>query len=114
MPPSRARSRAVRASWLLAAAVAGLVALVEGPHIVEWLSPARSAKPPDEALLRAEALRDQAFAALALGGREGAREKLDEARSLDPAGESDPRVQEARTALAAPEAPAPSGAGKGR
>jgi hypothetical protein len=108
--PGRSRVLARGASWILAAAVAALVAATEGPRIVATLRP-----PPPEshdnalhdtnALQRAAALRDQAFAAVAVGQRAGVRQKLDEARALDPAGDSDPPVQEARRALDGPGAP---------
>jgi hypothetical protein len=48
---------------------------------------------------QAKWLRTDALAACAVGDYVKCRAKLDEARGLDPAGESDPKVVEARRAI---------------
>jgi hypothetical protein len=76
--------------WLVAASLAGYGALqlgggVGAPH-----------PPETEAQLRARSLREEAFAACDEGKAGACREKLDEARALDPQGEKAGEVTAAR------------------
>jgi hypothetical protein len=109
VPIARAR-RWQRAAWLSAAAAAvllvGALGVIEGPAVVAWLrgttepilpdnEPPRP-QSPRELAERARDEADQACAARLLGT---CRDKLDEARRLDPAGEAEERVQRLREVL---------------
>jgi hypothetical protein len=101
-PPSRTRWIA----WLAAAAIgAAVVVLVAKRQEVIALfhrepAPPRPLQKPEDIILvrqeRANALRREAFAACDQASWTLCEVRLDEARSLDPKGEEDPRVQEAR------------------
>jgi hypothetical protein len=103
----RAPRRVPYATWAIAAVLGGLVLtlLVERREVMAWLDgePAKIEPdrwgPPREPTPRehAEALRKEAETScqLELWGR--CSTKLDEAMKLDPAGESQPRVQALRT-----------------
>jgi hypothetical protein len=121
-PATRTRKPMSRAAWAAAAvAAAGAAALVatEGGAIVTALrgnphdiGPDRPgpAPPPEQYASR---LRDEAIASCHAGDLETCRAKLDEAKALDPAGETDPRVVQARETLTAAPVPwAPSSADK--
>jgi hypothetical protein len=102
--------RRLRPVWLLAAVLGAMllvfaimnravvVALFRGDEIRpddEWLP----WKPSPTPLQRAVALRDTAFAACAAAEWKTCRDKLDEARRLDPAGDDAPAVVAARKAI---------------
>lgn len=104
LPAARRPSRLV---WLMAAGfalLAGAVAATQGPAVVAWLKggppePIRPANEPPRPLSPheiAEKARDAAEKACAeeLWGR--CIDRLDEAREIDPAGESEERVQKLR------------------
>jgi hypothetical protein len=96
------------AVWLVAAAIgAGIVAfVVERPVVVAWfhhgtepIGPDPDWRPLPTPEERAAALRKEAFTACGDDYWALCESKLDEAQKLDPGGESDTRVQEARTAV---------------
>jgi hypothetical protein len=109
-----ARKRTFRIAMLAAAMFALVVAVmaIKGPAIVEALFKhgterigpdndwqlLRPSPPPQ---MRAENLRDEAVAACDGWLWVRCRNKLDEAQKLDPAGESEPRVQAARQQIEA-------------
>jgi hypothetical protein len=108
--PKKAVPRAVWVAGALVAAAAAAVVVVEtreppkpGPDAI---GPDRPAPPPTPAE-QATRLRDEAVLACEFLDYAACARKLDEARALDPAGESEPRVIEARKQLAHP-APPPS------
>jgi hypothetical protein len=111
-PPSSARTRRSRtaliAGGVLAAAAAAVVAvgIQQARRGPEAISPEPSSQ-PDSPAKRAGRLRDEAFQACQARDWDTCGAKLDSARDLDPAGESDPRVVAARTLLANPTAPPP-------
>lgn len=105
-PSARRRTRwdAFLAAAAIAAALIAVFAMA-GPAIVAWfrgerIGPDRDTVPrrelPPE--LRAAQLRDEGFKACAAMQWVSCVAKLDEAKQLDPAGDSDPRVQEWRSA----------------
>jgi hypothetical protein len=96
------------AVWLVAAAIgAGIVAfVVERPVVVAWfhhgtepIGPDPDWRPLPTPQERASAIRKEAFDACGEYYWALCESKLDEAQKLDPGGESDTRVQEARTAV---------------
>jgi len=96
------------AVWLVAAAIgAGVVALVvERPAVVAWfhhgtepIGPDPDWRPLPTPQEHASALRKEAFDACGEYYWALCESKLDEAQKLDPGGESDTRVQEARAAV---------------
>jgi hypothetical protein len=112
-PPVKARMavRRLRAVWLAAAMLAALLlvlALMNGAAIVAAFKgdtirpdddphPWKSAPTREE---RATSVREQALAACDEARWTACAAKLDEARAMDPAGESAPRVAAARKAMA--------------
>jgi hypothetical protein len=109
--PATRTVRRLRPVWLVAAALgavllvfavgnrAALVAVLKGEEIRpddEWL-PWKPAPTPEE---RAASARATAFAACDRAQWTTCQAKLDEARAIDPAGETAPRVVAARRALA--------------
>lgn len=134
VPPTRVRQRVSRMRrwmkerWLAElAAVAALCALaillwklLRKPDEVpearpEQPVPSPSAVPPEPSVLeRARAMRDEAFRKCDQADYRGCLEGLDEALRLDPAGDTEPRVVEARDrankALQTPPLPTPSAA----
>jgi hypothetical protein len=84
--------------WLAAAAVGGLV--IGG---LVSMCESHVAKPPPDSQTASQAralrLRDEAYETCARGQWAACLGKLDGARELDPAGESDPRVTAARAAI---------------
>jgi hypothetical protein len=97
-----------RRTWsiLVAATLAVLLLLMawRGREVVAFLRGEPDTIEPDRwgprkeptPVERAAQLREQALAACAQSAWEACRQKLDEARGLDPAGEADPRVKKAR------------------
>jgi hypothetical protein len=109
--PNTTTARVRRTMWLAAAALGALLsvfalrnraaieAALEGEPIKpddEWL-PWKPTPTPNE---RAAPIRQQAFAACGAALWSTCEAKLDEARQIDPAGESAPPVVAARTAIA--------------
>ncbi|HEX3345126.1 MAG TPA: hypothetical protein VHS09_11170 [Polyangiaceae bacterium] len=103
---------AARVAWVAgavvaAAAAAGVAAevgrAVGGPLAI-GPEPSSSADTPRE---RAARLREEALAACGAGELGACATKLDDAKRLDPAGESEPRVVAARAAIATAPAPSP-------
>jgi hypothetical protein len=87
-------------SYIGGVATAAAVALAVRPPPVTGLGPtATAAKPPASP---AEALRSDAFEACGRGRWDECARKLDEAKALDPEGESAPDVRNARRLLANP------------
>jgi hypothetical protein len=93
-----------RIAALAGAAVVALCAAMNGPALAAWLDgkpvhaddvwlPWKPARTPWQ---RAVVLRMEALDACAQSDWDACRRKLDEARILDPAGESSPSVQDAR------------------
>jgi hypothetical protein len=128
-PVSQTRARAVRperrrpsgvvviaAVTAAAAAAGGLIYAATHEHS-EPQQPAPPAPPTSTAnptstavedlVAAAKARRDEAFSACTQGLYSRCADLLDQARQLDPAGESDPRVVQARAAIAASRHPAP-------
>jgi hypothetical protein len=106
--PVRAMPQRRRLVWLLAAAaipVAVVVSLSQGPEIVGHFHP----DPHEHPRELAEKLRDDAIGICEQGGWGACKSKLDEAARLDPAGESEPRVQKARAEIESAERPGPKG-----
>lgn len=108
--PTRPRGRS--AVWLAAAAVAAaaasVFAVLKGPDLVAWLrgptlpiAQIDAAPEPPAALVRAEALRDEAERACSQSLWGACRQRLDDAMTLDPAGERQPRVVRMRGDIAA-------------
>jgi hypothetical protein len=93
--------------WLIAAALAApiVIGLTRGPEIVGHFRD----QPDKAARERAEKLRDDATGICEQGAWASCKDKLDEAARLDPAGESEPRVQKARADIQSAERPAPKG-----
>jgi len=92
--PMRARTRWV---VLLAAAAMGLAAVLAVPSVTSVSRP--DPGPDDSVKKEAAKLRHEAFAACDARRSQECREKLDQARALDPAGDRDPEVQARRRAL---------------
>ena len=112
----RTKARSLRAAWYerplsvgLAVVALGLVvlAVVKRDEVVaffegEHIGPDDQRMPRKPAPLEvARALRDDAFAECGRWSWDACEKKLDEAARLDPAGDSEPRVQQARQAIAA-------------
>jgi hypothetical protein len=90
--------------WLIAAAlaVALVVALMKGPEIVAQFrgdNDDRDQTPGPADREAAEKLRDDALGSCQQNAFGACKAKLDEAKRLDPGGESEPRVQKARAAI---------------
>jgi hypothetical protein len=114
--PFAAPNRSSRTAWALVAAAIVLLAFFAYKNrraIVAWWSdepirpddqwlPWKPARTPQE---RAATLRDEAVGECAAARWQSCRDKLDEAQKLDPAGESEPRVSEARRAIERAEHP---------
>jgi hypothetical protein len=122
----KTRARHGRPVWLFAAAVACLVAFgivaAERQQVVAWLRPPPAPIAPDDTrpppvppAEQAAKLRDEALIDFIVGQHADSEQKLDRARALDPAGESEPRVQQLRNDLAhgPPPPPPPSPPEKG-
>jgi hypothetical protein len=106
-PPPAAHQKPSRLAWLLAAALvlgALLIVVVKAPAIVAYfqglqIGPDNERIPPPTPHELAEKLRDDAMGHCAQASWSTCKEKLDEAAKLDPAGESEPRVVQAREAI---------------
>jgi hypothetical protein len=93
--------------WLLAAALAlgfVFIAVAEGAAIVAYferpqITPDNERAPPPTPHELAEKLHDDAMGHCAVSSWASCKDKLDEAARLDPAGDSEPRVQRAREAI---------------
>ncbi|HEX8794248.1 MAG TPA: hypothetical protein VF765_25065 [Polyangiaceae bacterium] len=110
-PASRSRRAWIAAGVVAAAAgAAGIAAEIGRPHRgTEEIRPEPPAPAPAP-LEQAALLRRQALAACDVRDFSACSAKLDEAKRLDPAGESDPRVVAARAAVeASTAAPQPAG-----
>ncbi len=114
-PPRRLFSRTT--SLLLAAALAALFTWVAAPTIARWVhpheigpdNPSPEWLAQEHARKQAKSLRDAARADCAAFRWESCLKNLDDARTLDAAGDADPLVQSDRRAAAeALTAPAPS------
>jgi hypothetical protein len=109
---SEARARpATRWALILAAALgAGVVAVVGVPPIVAYFRGPSSTEPPTDGrdLRYAGEQRKDAFKACAESRWQDCASKLDDAKRLDPAGEADPGVVEARRAVRRAQAPVPT------
>ena len=107
-PANRRRVRPLAASLIAFVVVVVCVGLaIERDAIVAWwngdrghIAPDRGPWPEPPPDRRAAQLRQQALAACEDRAWDLCRQGLDAARALDPAGEEDPRVTRARTALA--------------
>jgi hypothetical protein len=111
--PPRMRKTIPRTAWVAGAIVAAAAAAIVAVEITseskrgpEAIGPDRPA-PPLTPAEQAGKLRDEAILACEFQDYAGCSKKLDEAKALDPAGESEPRVVEARKVLAVPPQPAP-------
>jgi hypothetical protein len=99
--------RTPRLVWLLAAALAlgvGLVAFAEGPAIIAYferpqITPDNERTPAPMPHELAEKLRNDAVGHCAVASWASCKDKLDEAARLDPAGESEPDVQQLRARI---------------
>lgn len=108
--PSRRRSVAWLAAAAIAAAVAGVLAMNAGT-VVAWFRPGLPIGPDDGGMVprppspqeRAEALRWRARGECDRGDLVECQRDLDEARGLEPAGETRPEVVEMRRVLAGPD-----------
>jgi hypothetical protein len=107
---TRRRGRPV--VWLAAAAVvaaaASVFAVLKGPDLLVWwrgptlpIAQIDAAPEPPAALVRAEALRDEAERACSQSLWGACQQRLDDAMALDPGGEGQPRVLRMRGAIAA-------------
>jgi hypothetical protein len=108
--PRKATSRAAWAAGALVAAAAAAVVAVEvsGSHGgQEAVGPDAAGLPP-EPWKEARRLRDEALAACSAQDLATCGKKLDEAKALDPAGEADARVVEARKLLTPAQVPTPT------
>jgi hypothetical protein len=116
-PPPKVRpARTRRAVWLIAAAIGAMVLLLivmNGAAIVAFFK-GEPIRPDDEWVpwkqeptpqQRAAAIRKDAYTACADGLWVTCEAKLDEAKAIDPAGETDPRVVVARRAAYAGQHP---------
>jgi hypothetical protein len=107
--PSRRRSVAWVATAALAAAVAGVFAMNAGP-VVAWFRPGPAIGPDDAGMgprppspqELAQALRWRARGECDRGDLGECQRDLDEARGLEPAGETRPEVVEMRRVIAGP------------
>ncbi len=111
--PPRTRRAIPRSAWVAGAVVAAAAAAIVAARVTsesnrepEAIVPDRPA-PPLTPAEQASKLRDEAILSCEFQEYAACSKKLDEARALDPAGESEPRVIEARKVLATP-APPPS------
>ncbi len=111
--PPRMRKTIPRTAWVAGAIVAAAAAAIvvaevtsEPPRGPEAIVPEPPA-PPLTPAEQASKLRDEAVLACEFQEYAACSKKLDEAKALDPAGESEPRVIEARKVLASP-APLPA------
>jgi hypothetical protein len=99
--------RTPRLVWLLAAALAlgvGLVAFAEGPAIMAYferpqVTPDNERVPSPTPHELAEKLRNDAVGHCAVASWASCKDKLDEAARLDPAGDSEPGVQQLRASI---------------
>jgi hypothetical protein len=99
----RSAGRRAWAAGALVTAAAAAVVAVEVSQSVQGPGAAIGPDHPGPGVTpeaQAKWLRTDALAACAVGDFDKCRTKLDEARGLDPAGESDPKVVEARKAIA--------------
>ncbi len=90
--PNRSR-RVLRVVTLLAATLGGAVLVIRLSHHDTIVSH------PYDPAERAAAFREQAFKACGQQMWTLCEQKLDEAKTIEPEGESDPRVQQAREAI---------------
>ncbi len=101
-PVLLAPRRSRRAAWLAAAAlvaISGLLYLMTVPAVVAWFRPEPIAPDREQivsARERAWKLREEGLASCRASLWTTCLEKLDQAKDLDPAGETDPRIAKAR------------------
>ena len=109
----RKRSRVTWVVSLIAAAIGCILLFIgvyEAPQIEAWWHPAPEItpdraplrSPPPSPLAKAAALRDEARREWTQGNKDTAKQRLDEARDLDPAGEKTHEVEELRTLVDGP------------